>query len=63
MNITKKLSFFSLVVLIIAAIDNMRNLPASAMFGSELIFFFLFSAAVFLIPTALMSAELSAAFP
>ncbi|MBS0603411.1 MAG: amino acid permease [Verrucomicrobia bacterium] len=59
----KKISFFSLVVLIVAAIDNMRNLPAAAMFGSELVFFFLFSALVFLIPTALMSAELSAAFP
>lgn len=41
----------------------MRNLPAAALFGSSLIFFFLFSAIVFLIPVALVSAELSAAFP
>ncbi len=59
----KKISFFSLVILIIAAIDNIRNLPAAALFGSTLIFFFVFSALVFLIPTALISAELSAAFP
>lgn len=59
----KKISFFSLVILIIAAIDNVRNLPAAALFGSELIFFFLFAAAVFLIPTALVAAELSSAFP
>src|ERR1700683_2627598 len=60
---TKKISFFSLVILIVAAIDNMRNLPAAALFGSSLPFFFVFSAIVFLIPTALVSAELSAAFP
>ncbi len=59
----KKLSLASLVVLMIAAIDNMRNLPAAALFGSSLIFFFVLSALIFLIPTALVAAELSAAFP
>src|SRR3972149_1678789 len=59
----KKLSLFSLVLLIVAAIDSIRNLPASALFGSALIFFFIFSAIVFLIPTSLVAAELSAIFP
>jgi len=59
----KKISFFSLVVLIIAAIDSIRNLPAAALFGSSMIFFFIFSALVFLIPTAFIAAELSAIFP
>lgn len=59
----KKLSLFSLILLIVAAIDSIRNLPASALFGSALIFFFVFSAIVFLIPTSLVSAELSATFP
>lgn len=59
----KKLSLASLVILIIAAIDNIRNLPMAALFGSSLIFFFFFSALVFLIPTSLVAAELSAAFP
>lgn len=59
----KKISTVSLTVLIIAAIDNMKNLPAAALFGPSLIFFFLFSALVFLIPTSLVAAELSAAFP
>lgn len=59
----KKISFLSLSILIIAAIDSIRNLPAAAVFGSSLIFFFLLSALIFLIPTALVSAELSAAFP
>lgn len=56
----KKLSFFSLVILIVAAIDNIRNLPAAALFGNSLVFFFLLAAALFLIPTALVAAELSA---
>jgi putative glutamate/gamma-aminobutyrate antiporter len=60
---TKKISLFSLVLLIVAAIDSIRNLPASALFGSALIFFFIFSAIVFLIPTSLVAAELSATFP
>lgn len=59
----KKISFTSLVILMIAAIDNIRNLPAAALFGSSLLFFFVFSAILFLIPTALVAAELSAAYP
>lgn len=59
----KKISFLSLMILIIAAIDNIRNLPGAALFGSSLIFFFTAAALTFLIPTALVSAELSAAFP
>lgn len=57
------LSLFALVMLMTGAIDSIRNLPATALFGSSLIFFFIFSALVFLIPTALVSAELSSAWP
>jgi amino acid transporter len=57
-----KLSTFALVMLIIGAVDNIRNLPAAALFGSTLIFFFIFSAVVFLIPTALVSAELASSW-
>lgn len=56
------LSTFAVVMLISGAIDSIRNLPATAFFGSSLIFFFLFSAVVFLIPVALVSAELSSRF-
>ncbi|MCH9689615.1 MAG: APC family permease [Gammaproteobacteria bacterium] len=55
----QKISTFALVLLITGAIDSIRNLPATALFGSTLIFFFLFSALVFLIPIALISAELA----
>ncbi|MBX9924515.1 MAG: APC family permease [Rhabdochlamydiaceae bacterium] len=60
---TKKLSLYSLVMLIIASIDSIRNLPAAALFGSSLIFFFLLSAIVFLMPTSLVAAELTAMYP
>jgi len=62
-GMSKKISFFSLVFLIVAAIDSIRNLPAAALFGSSLIFFFLFSAFIFLIPVALISAEFSSRYP
>ena len=55
----KKISVFALVLLITGAIDSIRNLPTTALFGSTLIFFFIFSAIIFLIPVALVSAELS----
>ncbi|OGV32374.1 MAG: transporter [Legionellales bacterium RIFCSPHIGHO2_12_FULL_35_11] len=57
-----KISVIALVLLITGAIDSVRNLPATALFGSSLVFFFLFSAIIFLIPVALVSAELSATF-
>ncbi|HVE43935.1 MAG TPA: APC family permease [Gammaproteobacteria bacterium] len=56
----KKLKTFALTLLITGAIDSIRNLPASALFGSTLIFFFTFAAITFLVPTALVSAELAA---
>lgn len=58
-----KLSFFALVLLIVSAVDSNRNLPSAAIFGSPLIFFFLFSAVFFLFPVSLISAELGAGSP
>lgn len=55
----RTLGLFLLVMLISGAIDSVRNLPATALFGPSLIFFFIFSAIVFLIPAGLISAELS----
>lgn len=60
---SEKISVFALVLLITGAIDSVRNLPATALFGSTLIFFFIFSAIIFLIPIALVSAELSSTWP
>lgn len=60
---SEKISMLALVLLITGAIDSIRNLPATALFGSSLIFFFIFSAIIFLIPVALVSAELSSTWP
>jgi len=57
------LSTMALVLLITGAVDSIRTLPAAAWFGSELIFFFIFAAVVFLIPVGLISAELSTIWP
>jgi amino acid transporter len=59
----KKISLYLLVLLIVSAIDSIRNLPSSALFGSSLIFFFVFSAVIFLLPISLVSAELAAMLP
>ena len=56
---SEKISVFALVLLITGAIDSIRNLPGAALFGSTIIFFFIFSAIVFLIPVALVAAELA----
>ncbi|MCB1827602.1 MAG: amino acid permease, partial [Coxiellaceae bacterium] len=53
------LSVFTLAMLITVSIDSIRNLPATALFGSSLIFFFVFATVLFLIPAALVSAQLS----
>ena len=56
---SEKISVIALVLLITGAIDSIRNLPMTALFGSTLIFFFLVASVVFLIPVALVAAELS----
>ncbi len=58
---TKKhaLTIFSLTMLTVGSVDSIRNLPTTALFGSQLIFFFILGALFFLIPTALVSAELA----
>lgn len=55
----KPLTFLVLTLLIVGSIDSIRNLPAIAIFGESLIFFFALGALTFLLPTALLSAELA----
>lgn len=62
-NTKLKLSFFTLIFLIVSAVDSNRNLPSAAIFGAPLIFFFLFSAFFFLFPVSLISAELGSNSP
>jgi glutamate:GABA antiporter len=58
-RLSAHLSIFSLVMITVGSVDSVRNLPATALFGSSLIFFFLAAAIFFLIPCALVSAELA----
>lgn len=60
---SEKISTLALTLLITGAIDSIRNLPAAALFGPKLIFFFLLGALIFLIPIALISAELASTWP
>ncbi len=53
------IGLFSLAMLITGAIDSIRNLPSTALFGSTLVFYFVLAAITFLIPNALISAELA----
>lgn len=57
------ISVFALSMLITGAIDSLRNLPTTALFGTSIIFFFVIAAICFLLPTSLISAELSAKYP
>ena len=57
------LTVFSLTMITVGSVDSIRNLPATALFGSQLIAFFLLGAIFFLIPTALVSAELASGWP
>lgn len=59
----KKITLFSLIMLITGSIDSIRNLPVTALFGANLIFFFVVGAIIFLIPSALVSAQLSVLWP
>ncbi|HYF97670.1 MAG TPA: amino acid permease, partial [Coxiellaceae bacterium] len=55
----RHLGIFSLVMITVGSVDSIRNLPTTALFGTSLVFFFGLAAICFLIPTALVSAELS----
>ncbi len=57
------LSVFSLVMINVIAVDNLRTLPISAKLGLPLIFFYVIAALAYFIPVALVAAELASAYP
>lgn len=59
----KALSVFTLMMINIIAVDSLRTLPISAVYGSALIFYYVIAAICFFIPTALVTAELATAWP
>jgi len=59
----KKIGLFALTMLIAGSIDSVRNLPSTAFFGPSLISFYILGAIFFLLPGAIVSADLASAFP
>ena len=57
-----KLSVLTLAIMNITAVVSLRGLPAEAIYGPSSAFYYLFAAIVFLIPTAMVAAELAAMF-
>ena len=59
----KQLSVFGLVMINVIAIDSLRTLPMGAEYGFSLVFYYLFAAICFFLPTALVAAELATGWP
>jgi len=57
------ISMLAFAVMNVTTIISLRGLPSMAEYGLTSIFYYVFAAVVFLIPTALVSAELASAFP
>ena len=61
-NSTFKLSVATLAIMNVTAVVSLRGLAAESVYGLSSAFYYLFAAFVFLIPTALVAAELAAMF-
>lgn len=59
----KTLTVFKLVMMAVVAIDSLKNLPASAQYGTSLLLYYSFAIVTFFIPSALVSAELATSLP
>lgn len=60
---SKKLGFFSILMINIIAVDSIRTLPFAAKYGASIISLYIITGIMFLFPTALVSAELGTAWP
>lgn len=60
---TVKLTVITLAVMNITAVVSLRGLPAEAEYGLSSVFYYLFAAVVFLIPVAIVAAELATGWP
>lgn len=61
--VSKRLSVFKLAMMAVIAMDSLKNLPSNAQYGTSLIGYYLIAVVVFFIPSALITAELSASIP
>ena len=58
----KKLTAFTLTMMIVASVISLRGLPMMAKEGTTMLFYILFATVMYLIPASLVSAELGSAF-
>ncbi len=59
----KTLSVFTLIMINVIAVGNLRSLTAGAEFGFALVFFYALATLLFFIPTILVTAELATGWP
>lgn len=59
----KILGIFSLVMINVIAVNSLRSLPISAVYGFSLITYYVLAALLFFIPSALVAAELATGWP
>ncbi|CAM4462201.1 MAG: putative glutamate/gamma-aminobutyrate antiporter [Legionellaceae bacterium] len=59
----KTLGVFALVMMNLIAVGSLRSLSLAAIYGFSLVFFYLIATIVFFIPSILVTAKLSTAFP
>jgi putative glutamate/gamma-aminobutyrate antiporter len=57
------ITMLTFAIMNVTTIVSLRGLPSQAEYGLTSIFYYVFAAVVFLIPTALVAAELASAFP
>jgi putative glutamate/gamma-aminobutyrate antiporter len=57
------ITMIAFAIMNVTTIVSLRGLPSQAEYGLTSIFYYVFAAVVFLIPTALVAAELAAAYP
>ncbi len=60
---TRTISIFTLVMINVAAVGSIKNWPLTAEYGFSSIFWLLLASAIFLIPVALIAAELATGWP
>ncbi len=61
-NIIKKVSAATLALMTVASVVSLRGLPMMAAEGYNMVFYILFATFIFLLPAAMVSAELGSAF-
>lgn len=59
----KHLKLFAIIMINVIAVDSIRTLPIAAQFGFSLVFYYLIAGLFFLLPSALVAAELGTAWP